>query len=102
MAGEGEHEQERTAGAAGGEAGPPPGTHPPPAAADAPGPAEDNGAGGTGHGVAAQRAERLAKIDALTAAGIDVHPCRFDRTATAGGLHEQYPELAPDSRTGQR
>ncbi len=46
------------------------------------------------------RAERLAKIQALTDAGIDVHPYKFDRTATAGELHTAHPDLAPDSHTG--
>jgi len=54
-----------------------------------------------GHGLEAQRAERVARIEALTAAGIDVHPYSFDRTATAGQLHGDYPDLAPDSRTGR-
>ena len=48
-----------------------------------------------------QRAERLAKIEALTAAGIDVHPYRFERTATAGELHAAHPGREPDTRTGQ-
>ena len=29
-------------------------------------------------------------------------PYRFERTATAGELHERHPELAPDTRTGER
>jgi lysyl-tRNA synthetase, class II len=45
-------------------------------------------------------AERRAKRDALQAHGLDPYPYRFDRTATAGELHEQYGELPPDSHTG--
>jgi lysyl-tRNA synthetase len=63
--------------------------------------ADPTDTGGAGHGLEAQRAERLAKIDALTAAGIDVHPYRFERTATAGELHARHPDLAPDSHTGE-
>lgn len=54
-----------------------------------------------GHGSQAQRAERLEKIRTLTDAGIDVHPYKFDRTATAGDLHSRHPALAPDSHTGE-
>jgi lysyl-tRNA synthetase len=61
----------------------------------------DGGDGPAGHGDAAQRAERLAKIEALTAAGIDVHPYTFDRTATAGQLHAAHGELAADAHTGE-
>ena len=88
MAGDGEHEEQAPGTADGADAAD---------VGDAPGPP----ATPAGHGGEAQRAERLAKIDALTAAGIDVHPYRFDRTATAGALHDRYPGLDPDSHTGE-
>jgi lysyl-tRNA synthetase len=63
--------------------------------------AASDGTTSAGHGSDAQRTERLAKIQALTDAGIDVHPYKFDRTATAGDLHGRYPALDPDSHTGE-
>ncbi len=45
-------------------------------------------------------AERREKRDALLEHGVDPYPSRFDRTATAGELHEKYGALPPDSHTG--
>jgi len=59
-------------------------------------------AGGERHGLEEQRAERLARLEALRAAGIDVQPYRFARTASAGLLHATHADLAPDSHTGRR
>ena len=39
-------------------------------------------------GPAEERERRLAKLDALRAAGIDPYPVRFDRDHTAAELHE--------------
>jgi lysyl-tRNA synthetase class 2 len=52
------------------------------------------------HGIDEQIAERRAKLAALMAAGVAVHPYRFDRTATTAELHASYAELAPDAHTG--
>ncbi len=57
---------------------------------------------GERHGLVEQRAERLARLDALRAAGIDVQPYRFERTGTASALHSAHADLAPDTRTGQQ
>jgi lysyl-tRNA synthetase class 2 len=58
-------------------------------------------ASGAGSGLAAQRAERRAKRDALSARGTNPYPARFDRTASLAQLHDNYPELPPDTRTGE-
>jgi lysyl-tRNA synthetase class 2 len=39
-----------------------------------------------------ERASRLKKVDELRERGIDPYPVRFDRTATAGELHERYDD----------
>ena len=41
----------------------------------------------------------MAKIEALRAAGVDPYPVRFDRTATAGELHDRYDSLADGEET---
>src|SRR5258708_23641682 len=46
-----------------------------------------------------ERAVRMAKIDALRAAGVDPYPLRFDRTTTAGELHERYDSLGDREET---
>ena len=43
---------------------------------------------------------RREKYDRLRGAGIDPYAVGYPRTATARGLHEQYPDLAADTRTG--
>lgn len=45
-----------------------------------------------------QRAQRIAKVEALRGAGVDPYPVRFDRTATAGELSERY-QLESGSET---
>ena len=45
-------------------------------------------------------AERRRKRDALAETGADPYPRRFDRTATAGGLHTSHQGLEADTRTG--
>ena len=47
-------------------------------------------------------AARLAKVDAMRAAGIEPYPYRFERTAHAAELHEQFADLAAGSSTGRR
>lgn len=59
-------------------------------------------AAGERHGLVEQRAERLGRLDTLRAAGVDVQPYRFERSATAGELHSTHADLAPDFRTGLR
>jgi lysyl-tRNA synthetase class 2 len=59
-------------------------------------------AAGERHGLVEQRAERLARLDTLRAAGIEVQPYRFERTRTAGQLHADHADLAPDTRTGHQ
>lgn len=49
----------------------------------------------------AERARRLAKLDALRERGIEPYPVRFDRDATAAGLHQMHADLAPGARTGR-
>ena len=44
---------------------------------------------------------RLAKRERLLAAGVDPYPAGFPRTATAAEVRERYPDLAPDSGTGE-
>lgn len=44
------------------------------------------------------RREKLARLRAL---GIDPYPYRFDRTHTAAQIRELFPNLGPESRTGQ-
>ena len=54
------------------------------------------------HGLAAEKARRLAKLDALRRAGTDPYPYRFDRTHTLGELRPPTPtwNRAPRPRTG--
>ena len=46
-----------------------------------------------------ERDARMAKVEALRAAGVDPYPVRFDRTATAGELHDRYDSLADGEET---
>ncbi len=46
-------------------------------------------------------ADRRRKRDVLASEGIDPYPLRFDRTATAGELHQRHEGLVPDTRTGE-
>ncbi len=43
---------------------------------------------------------RIAKLDALRQRGIDPYPVGFPRTATIREVRERYPDLAPDTATG--
>jgi lysyl-tRNA synthetase, class II len=45
---------------------------------------------------------RLAKAERLRAAGADPYPVGYPRTATVAQLRDRYPDLAPDTATGQR
>ncbi len=45
--------------------------------------------------------KRLAKLDAMREAGVEPYPVRFDRTATAGELHERFDALEPGSETDE-
>jgi lysyl-tRNA synthetase, class II len=53
-------------------------------------------------GVPEQMQVRLAKRERLLAAGADPYPVGFPRTATIGEIRDRYPDLAPDSATGDR
>jgi lysyl-tRNA synthetase, class II len=44
---------------------------------------------------------RLAKLDRIRAAGGDPYPVGFPRTTTIAEIREKYPDLAPDTVTGQ-
>ncbi|WP_432995548.1 bifunctional lysylphosphatidylglycerol synthetase/lysine--tRNA ligase LysX [Dactylosporangium sp. CA-233914] len=45
---------------------------------------------------------RLAKLDALRAAGIEPYPPGFPRTHSVTQVRAAHPDLAPDRRTGER
>lgn len=49
----------------------------------------------------AERTRRLAKLDALRERGIEPYPVRFDRDASAAGLHTAHGDLAPGASTGR-
>jgi lysyl-tRNA synthetase, class II len=44
---------------------------------------------------------RLDKLDRIRAAGTDPYPVAFPRTATIAQIRDKYPDLAPDTATGQ-
>jgi lysyl-tRNA synthetase class 2 len=54
-----------------------------------------------GH-VPEQMQVRLDKLDRIRAAGGDPYPVGFPRTATIGEIRAKYPDLEPDTATGQR
>src|SRR5262249_13128311 len=61
---------------------------------------EEGAAGGAGEAfLQAQREHRLAKLEALRAAGIDPYPVRFDRDATVADLRRRFADLAPGTTT---
>ena len=45
-------------------------------------------------------AQRLAKVEALRAAGVDPYPVRFERTALAAEIHSDHGDLAAGAHTG--
>jgi len=45
---------------------------------------------------------RLAKRERLLAEGVDPYPVGFPRTATIGEIRDRYPDLAPDTATGEK
>ncbi|MEO5873961.1 MAG: amino acid--tRNA ligase-related protein, partial [Streptosporangiaceae bacterium] len=45
---------------------------------------------------------RLDKVERLRANGIDPYPVGFPRTATIGEVRAKYPDLEPDTATGDR
>jgi lysyl-tRNA synthetase, class II len=49
-----------------------------------------------------QMAVRLGKLDRIRAAGGDPYPVGFPRTATIAEIRAKYPDLEPDTATGQR
>jgi lysyl-tRNA synthetase, class II len=53
-------------------------------------------------GVPEQMKVRLAKRERLLAAGVDPYPVGFPRTDTIAGIRDRYPDLAPDTATGDR
>ncbi len=53
----------------------------------------------SGSGLAAERAKRFAKIDALQQAGINPYPYRFDRTHTLAQIRAAHGELEPGTET---
>jgi lysyl-tRNA synthetase, class II len=70
---------------------------------------DDQALGGdvAGHGsgqpdLPEQMQVRLAKRERLLAEGVDPYPAGFPRTATIGEIRERYPDLPPDTATGER
>jgi lysyl-tRNA synthetase, class II len=57
--------------------------------------------GDQGH-VPEQMQVRLGKLDRIRAAGGDPYPVGFPRTATIAEIRARYPDLAPDTATGDR
>jgi lysyl-tRNA synthetase, class II len=49
----------------------------------------------------AERARRLADVEALRADGIDPYPVRFDRDRTLGDLRAVFDDLAPGTDTDE-
>src|SRR5512134_4086009 len=47
-------------------------------------------------------AARLAKVEAMRAAGDEPYPVRFERSHSAGEVRGRWGELAPGSATGER
>ncbi|MCS7484504.1 bifunctional lysylphosphatidylglycerol synthetase/lysine--tRNA ligase LysX [Umezawaea endophytica] len=45
---------------------------------------------------------RIAKVEALRAAGVDPYPVGFARDGQLSGVRERFGELAPDKHTGER
>jgi lysyl-tRNA synthetase, class II len=45
---------------------------------------------------------RLAKLDRIRAAGGDPYPVGFPRTTTIAEIREKYPDLEPDTATGEK
>ena len=48
------------------------------------------------------REARLAKVEAIRAAGEEPYPYRFERTALAAELHARFDDLEPGTDTGER
>jgi len=48
-----------------------------------------------------QEAVRQAKLQRLQAAGVDAYPVGVPRTTTNGALRARFPDLAPDTETGE-
>jgi lysyl-tRNA synthetase class 2 len=53
----------------------------------------------TGSGLAAEKARRLARIEALRAEGTNPYPYRFDRTHTLSEVRESWGHLEPGTET---
>ena len=60
---------------------------------------ESEDAGPTEEHLHDQRAMRLAKVDAMRAAGVEPYPVRFDFTTTAGILRAEHGNLEPGTST---
>ena len=56
----------------------------------------------SGSGLAAEKAKRLAKLDALREAGVEPYPYRFDRTHTLAEIRAAHGDLEPGSETDVR
>ncbi|HSB86370.1 MAG TPA: hypothetical protein VLD86_08680, partial [Ilumatobacteraceae bacterium] len=55
-----------------------------------------------GSGLAAEKAKRLDKVEALRAGGVNPYPYRFDRTHTLAELRQLFGSLEPGTETDQR
>ncbi|HEX6785599.1 MAG TPA: lysine--tRNA ligase [Acidimicrobiales bacterium] len=53
-------------------------------------------------GLAAEKAARLAKLEALRRAGTNPYPYRFDRSTTLGELRAAHADLTPGAETEDR
>jgi lysyl-tRNA synthetase class 2 len=56
----------------------------------------------SGSGLAAEKAKRLDKIEALREAGTNPYPYRFDRTHTLDQVRARFAELEPGTETDER
>jgi lysyl-tRNA synthetase class 2 len=56
----------------------------------------------SGGGLAEQRVQRLAKVEALRARGVDPYPTRFDRSHTTAELRSQWAHLGSGDETADR
>ena len=54
-----------------------------------------------GHGLAAEKARRAAKVQALRDDGLEPYPYRFDRTHTTAEIRARHGHLPPGSETGE-
>ena len=69
---------------------------------DAPVPDADASAGADLTALPEQMRVRREKLERLMASGVDPYPVGFPRTTTMAALRERFPDLEPDTATGER